>query len=92
MHNLIFYITFLNNFVWESFKVVLINMIEVLMMSAKLTTLGLLKIKVFWNKSYNVITDLHDVTDKILSHESNDIANLVIQSLITLAFLWENLS
>ena len=31
----------------ESLKVVLINMVAILMMSAKLTTLGLLKINVF---------------------------------------------
>ena len=31
-------------------------MVAVLMMSAKLATLGLLKIKVFWNKGYEVIS------------------------------------
>ena len=29
-------------------------------MSAKLATLGLLKIKLFWNKGYNVIISVHD--------------------------------
>ena len=32
---------------FESSKIVLVNMVEFLMMSAKLVTLGLLKIKVF---------------------------------------------
>ena len=40
------YILDLTNF-FESSKVVLVNMVEFLMMSAKLATLGLLKIKVF---------------------------------------------
>ena len=30
-------------------------------MSAKLATLGLLKIKLFWSKGYNVIISFHDV-------------------------------
>ena len=41
-------------------------MILVLMMSAKLTTLGFLKIKIFQIKVYDVITFVHDVTNKIL--------------------------
>ena len=39
-------------------------MVAILMMSAKLDTLGLLKIKVTWNNGY-------DVTNKILSRYSN---------------------
>ena len=53
-------------------------MVELLMMSAKLATLGLLKIKVFWNKGYDVITPVCDVTNKILSHDSNYIVDVVI--------------
>ena len=64
-------------------KVVLINMVGVLMKSAELvtlgqphpqdalgmkTTLGLLKIKAFQNKDYDVIIPVHDVT-KILSRD-----------------------
>ena len=41
------------------------------MMSAEMATSGLLKITVFWNKSYNVIICVDDVTDKILSRDSN---------------------
>ena len=47
-------------------------------MSAKMATLGLLKIKVFVNKGYDVITFVHDVTNKILSGDSNYITDLVI--------------
>ena len=35
---------------FESLKIFLINMVVILMMSAKMATLGFLKIKVFWNK------------------------------------------
>ena len=49
-------------------------MITILMMSAKMATPGILKIKVFWNKGYDVITSSCD------------------QSLVTLTFVWENLS
>ena len=48
------------------------------MISAKMATLALLKIKVFWNKGYYVICYVYDVTNKILSHESNYIMDLVM--------------
>ena len=48
------------------------------MMPEQLITLGLLKIKVFWNKSYDVIISVHDVTKRILLPESNYIANVVM--------------
>ena len=44
-------------------------MVAILMMSAKLATLGFLKIKVFQNKGYDVIISSHDVTNKILSRD-----------------------
>ena len=47
-------------------------------MSAKMATPGLLKIKVFWNKGYDVIIYVHDVTNKILSRDSNYIVDLVM--------------
>ena len=47
------------------------------MVSAKLTTLDLLKIKVFSNKDYDVIISIHDVTSKILSRESNYTVDMV---------------
>ena len=43
----------------------LINMVTILMMLAKIAILGLLKIKVFRNKGYDVITSLYDVINKI---------------------------
>ena len=55
-------------------------MVELLMMSAKLATLGLFKIKVIWNKGYDVINSLCDVISKILSHDWNDIVEVVIWS------------
>ena len=48
------------------------------MMAAKLATLSLLEIKVFLNKSYDVIISLHDVTNKFLSRDSNYIADVVM--------------
>ena len=41
------------------------------MMSAKMATPGLLKITVFWNKGYDVIIFVCDVTKKFLSRDSN---------------------
>ena len=38
------------------FEVILINMAAIIIMLAKLVTLGPLKIKVFWNKGYDVMT------------------------------------
>ena len=67
-------------------------MVKTLMMSAKMTMPGLLKIKVFWNKGYYVIYYVYDVTNKILSHESHYIVDGVMWSLVTLAFVQEKLS
>ena len=53
-------------------------MVEFLMMSAKLDTLGLLKIKVFWNKVYDVITSVYGVVNKILTPDSNYIVDVVM--------------
>ena len=46
-------------------------MVVILMMPAKLVTLGLLKVRVFWSKSYGVIISVSDVTKNILSLDSN---------------------
>ena len=48
------------------------------MVSIKMATLGLLEIKVYWNKGYDVIIDSHDVTNQILSSDSNYILDLVM--------------
>ena len=49
-----------------------------LMISAKLATVGLLKINLFWNKGYDIIISVHDVTNKMLSCDSNDMADMVM--------------
>ena len=51
---------------FESLKFILKNMVVILMISVKLATVGLLKIKVFWNKGYDDIISVYDVPNKIL--------------------------
>ena len=53
-------------------------MVTILMMSAKTATPDLLKIKVFRNKGYGVITPVNHVTSKILSRDSNYIVDVVL--------------
>ena len=53
------------------------NMVTILIMSAKMATPGLLKIKIFWNKGYDVIISVHEVFNKILSCDSNYIADVM---------------
>ena len=53
-------------------------MVTILMMSAKMATPGLLKITVFWNKVHDVIIPVDDVTNKILSRDSNYIVDVVM--------------
>ena len=57
------------------------------MMSAKVTTPGLLKRRVFWkngydvifwNNGYDAIVCVHDVTNKILSRDSNYIIDVLM--------------
>ena len=56
-----------------SLMIVLINIVTILMIPAKIATLSILKIKVFWNKGYDVIilsmtllTKFYHVTQIIL--------------------------
>ena len=49
------------------------------MMSVKLAALGLLKIKVFWNKCYDVIFSVHDSTNKALLRDSNYDVDVVMR-------------
>ena len=51
------------------------------MMLAEMATPGPLKITVFWDKGYDVIISLVDATNKMLSRDSNYIADL---------FIWQN--
>ena len=53
-------------------------MVTILMMSAKMATLGLLKIMVFQNKGYEVITSVYYVTNKVLSSDSNYLEDVVM--------------
>ena len=53
-------------------------MATILTMSAKTATLGLLKIKVFSNKDYDVIVSVHDAINKILSRDSDYIVYVVM--------------
>ena len=53
-------------------------MITILMMSAKMATSDLLKIKVFWNEAYDVIISVPNVTNTILSCNSNYIVDAVM--------------
>ena len=48
-------------------------------MSANMSTPGLLKIKVFWNKEDDVIIYVDDITNKILSRVSNYIVALIMR-------------
>ena len=52
-------------------------MFAILMMSAKMATLGLLKIKTFRNECYEVVISVHDVINKLLSCDPDYIADLV---------------
>ena len=53
-------------------------MLAILMMSANFATLDLLKAKVFWTGIYDIIICVHDVTNKILSRDSNDIVDVAL--------------
>ena len=53
-------------------------MVTILMMPAKMAFLDFLKIKAFSNKVYDGIISISDVTNKILSYDSNYIVDVVI--------------
>ena len=68
-------------------------MVTILMMSAKMAMVGLLKMNLFWNNSYDVIILFHGVTNKILSCDSNYIVDVGMwPKFLTLSFLWEKLT
>ena len=48
------------------------------MMSAKLVPLGLLKINIFSNKGYGIITSAYDINNKISSRNSKYIVDVVM--------------
>ena len=49
------------------------------MVSAKMATLAFLKIMVFWNKGYDAIIPVDDVTNKVSSLDSNYIVDLFLR-------------
>ena len=53
-------------------------MVTIIMVLAKLLTPGLLEIKIFRNKGYDVIILDYDVTNKILSSDSNYIVDVAM--------------
>ena len=53
-------------------------MITILIISAKMATLGFLEISFFLDKCYDVISSVHDVTNRILSRDSNYIQDVVM--------------
>ena len=70
---LLFFLTFL-----ESLIIALINVVTILMMSPKMATPGCLKIAVFWNKGFDAIIFVHDVTNKFLSRDLSYIIVVVL--------------
>ena len=74
-----FWYTISNSFdFFESLKILLINTVTIFMMSATLATPGLLKIKIFQNKGYDVIIRDCDFTSKVLLPNSNYIVDVVM--------------
>ena len=59
----------------EPVKIFVINLVIILMKSAKMVTPALFKMTVFWNKGYDVIIPVNDVSNKILSRDSNYIVD-----------------
>ena len=53
-------------------------MVTILMMSAKMATLSLPKIKVFRNKGCDVIISVFDIINKNVSHDINFIVDVVM--------------
>ena len=53
-------------------------MVTILIMSGKMATLDHLKMKVFWNKGYNVIISVYDVNKKVSPRDANDIVDVVM--------------
>ena len=72
----IYFLTLLNFL--ESLRIALINIVKILMMSAKMVTPGLFKIQIFLKKAYDVIIFVHDVAIPILPRDSNYNVNVVM--------------
>ena len=53
-------------------------MVTILMVSTKMATLGLVAIKIFSKKRYDVIISVHDIIKKTLSGDSNHVIDMVM--------------
>ena len=53
-------------------------MVTILMVSTKMATLGLVTIKIFSKKRYDVIISVHDIIKKTLSDDSNHVIDMVM--------------
>ena len=62
----------------EFLIIVLINMVTILMVSTKMATLGLVTIKIFSKKRYDVIISVHGIIKKTLSDDSNHVIDMVM--------------
>ena len=65
-------------FIFGFLKIVVITMVTILMMSAKMATLGFFKIKVFSKKCYEFIIFVHDITNNTFSCDSNYVVDVVM--------------
>ena len=54
------------------------NMVTISMMSLKVVTPGLLKIKMFLNTVYDAIISGHELTNKVLLRDSKYIVDVVL--------------
>ena len=72
----------------QEMQIGFINIVAILMMLAKMAALDFLKVKVFWNKDYDVTVSIHDVINKTC-HLTQVILQMWLfdRSLVTLAFL-----
>ena len=53
-------------------------MVVIFKMSAEFATLGFLKMKVFWNKCYDVVISVCGIINKILSGDTNYNVDVVV--------------
>ena len=83
---------------FESFNIFSINLVKILMMSAKMATPAPLKTMAFWSKGYDVIISVVDVSN-ILWHYSNyivdvfmwpkfDNSSISMREVISTSILW----
>ena len=58
------------------------------MLPANIATSDLPKVKIFWDKDYDAIISLHDITKKNLSRDTNHIIDMIMwRKFGNLAFL-----